>query len=49
MPCEIGTLAIYDHPSNDVAAIEIDDHVQIEVRLLRGPMQFGYIPRLTLD
>src|SRR5664280_3832818 len=38
---ELGTFAIGHHPANDIAAEDVQDHVEIEVRPLHRPQQFG--------
>src|ERR1017187_10231306 len=45
---EGGAFTISDHPADNVAAINIDDRVEVEVRPLLRTMQFGNIPRVDL-
>ena len=42
--CKLGPFTIGDHPAHDVAAINIEDRVEIEIRPFLRTMQFGDIP-----
>ena len=37
-------LVVRDHPAHDVAAEDVEDHVQVEVRPLRRAVQLGDVP-----
>jgi hypothetical protein len=41
-------LAVLDSPADGVAAEHVEDHVQVEVRPLRGAEQLGDVPRPEL-
>lgn len=45
---QFGTFAVGNHPANDVAAEDVDDDAEVEVRPLVRPMQFGDIPGKNL-
>ena len=42
--CKLGAFTIGDHPARDIAAINIDDRVEIEIRPFLQTMRFGDIP-----
>ena len=41
---ELRGFPVSDHPANDVAAENIEDHVQVKARPLGRPLQFADIP-----
>jgi len=45
---QLRTLAIGDHPAHDIAAVDVDNHVEVVVGPLLRAMQFGDIPGVHL-
>src|SRR5687768_7720523 len=43
-----GALACGDHPADDVAAEDVEDHVEVVVGPLRGALELGDVPRPDL-
>ena len=41
---QVGGLAGGDHPADDVAAVDVEDHVQVVVGPLRRAVQLGDVP-----
>ena len=41
---EVGALALGDHPAHDVAAEDVQDHVEVEAGPLRRPLELGDVP-----
>jgi hypothetical protein len=40
----LGSFPMSDHPTDDVAAENIEDHVQVKARPLGRPLQLGNVP-----
>ena len=45
---DVGVLAVLDGPADGVAAEDVEDHVEVEVRPFRGAEQLGDVPGLDL-
>src|ERR1035437_3268333 len=45
---QLGTFAVGDHPADDIATEDVQDHVEIEVRPLGRPQELGNIPTPNL-
>ena len=45
---QLGALALGDHPADDVAAEDVEDHVEVEAGPLGRPLELGDVPRPDL-
>ena len=45
---QLGGLPVGDHPSDDTAAEDVEDHIEEEVDPLGGPLELGDVPRPEL-
>ena len=45
---EFGEFGAGQHPARDVEAVNIEDHVEVVVGPLLGPMEFCYVPTPNL-
>jgi hypothetical protein len=46
--CQGGGFGLGDQPADHVAAVDVDDHIQVEVGPFRRPVQLGDVPRPAL-
>ena len=45
---EFGKFGAGQHPARDVAAVNIEDHIEVVVAPLFGPVEFCYVPTPNL-